>query len=99
MEEIKSLFLDLLLFGHTVRKEQLIIMLSLLYDKSFDVDYSSIELNGNVLFTEKSVINFFSAKKQLENGEDITDIDLFIDLYRALLIKNECYELLSYLKL
>ena len=99
MEKTKSLFLDLLLFGHTVRKEELITMLSLLYDKSVYEEYDNVRLNGNVLFTKKSVFYFFAAKKQLENNEEITDIDLFIDLYRALLIKNECYELLSYLKL
>ena len=99
MEEIKVLFWDLILLGHIINDIQLTIMLSLLYDKSFDTDYSSVELNDNTLFVQKSVPYFFLAKKQLDNNEDITQIDLFIDLYKQLLLKDERYELLAYLKL
>lgn len=100
MEEIKVLFWDLILLGHVINDMQLTTMLSLLHDKSFeDTDYSSVELNDNTLFVQKSVPYFFLAKKQLDNNEDITQIDLFIDLYKQLLLKDEHYELLAYLKL
>ena len=99
MEEIKVLFWDLILLGHIINDIQLTVMLSLLHEKSFDTDYSSVELNVNTLFVQKSVPYFFSAKKQLDNNEDITEIDLFIELYKQLLLKDERYELLAYLKL
>ena len=99
MEEIKVLFWDLILLGHIINDIQLTVMLSLLHEKSFDTDYSSVELNDNTLFVQKSVPYFFSAKKQLDNNEDITEIDLFIELYKQLLLKDERYELLAYLKL
>lgn len=93
MIKTQQLFLDLLLFGHTIEEQQLIIMLSLLYDKSFDIDYSSIELNGNTLFVEKSVSYFLKAK------EDIEEMDKFIEYYKELLLKDENYELMQYLNL
>lgn len=99
MEEIKELFTDLLIFGHTTSEPQLIIMLSLLYDKTFDSDYSSIELNGNTLFVEKCLVLFLAAKKELKNNQQITQIDHFIELYRQLLLKSELYELLNLLRL
>lgn len=100
MEEIKVLFWDIIMLGHVINDIQLTIMLSLLYDKSFDdTDYSSVELNGNTLFVQKSVPIFFLAKKQLDNDEDVTQIDLFIELYKQELLKNERYELLLFLKL
>ena len=93
MTNIKNLFYDLLLCGHTIQEPQLIIMLSLSYDKSFDEQYDTVELNGCSLFVEKSVSYFFAAKK------DILEIDNFIDYYKELLLKDENYELISYLKL
>ena len=93
MIKIKNLFYDLLLFGHTVQEPQLIIMLSLLYDKSFDEQYGTVELNGCSLFVEKSVSYFLAAKK------DILEIDNFIEYYKQLLLKDENYELITYLKL
>ena len=93
MENIKQLFLDLLLFGHTINEQQLIIMLSLLYDKSFNDSYYNVRLNGCSLFVEKSVLFFISAKNNADK------IDDFIDYYKELLIKDENYELLTYLKL
>ena len=93
MTNIKNLFHDLLLFGHTVQEPQLIIMLSLLYDKSFDEQYDMVELNGCSLFVEKSISYFLAAKK------DILEIDNFIEYYKELLLKEENYELISYLEL
>lgn len=93
MTETQQLLLDLLLFGHTIEEQHLIIMLSLLYDKSFDVDYSSIELNGNTLFVEKSISYFLEAKK------DIEEMDKFIEYYKELLLKDDNYELVQYLNL
>lgn len=93
MTETRQLLLDLLLFGHIIEEQHLIIMLSLLYDKSFDIDYSSIELNGNTLFIEKSVPYFLAAKK------DIEEMDKFIEYYKQLLLKDENYELVQYLSL
>jgi hypothetical protein len=99
MQEIKELFTDLLIFGHTTSKPQLITMISLLYDKTFEADYSNVKLNGNSIFVERCLSYFLAAKKQLERNEEITEIDHFIDHYRALLLKNELYELLSLLRL
>lgn len=99
MDEIKSLFGDLLIFGHTINQIQLTIMLSLLFDKSFGENYDNIEINGNVLFVEKSSFYFLGAKKQLKNNEEITQIDNFIEHYKQLLIKDEQYGLLAFLKL
>jgi hypothetical protein len=99
MGEIKKLFTDLLIFGHTISKPQLIVMISLLYDKTFDSDYNCIELNGNTLFVEKCLLYFLAAKKELESNQEITEIDNFIDDYRALLIESEMYELLNLLKI
>ena len=65
MTNIKNLFHDLLLFGHTVPESQLIIMLSLLYDKSFVERYDTVELNGCSLFVEKSVSYFLAAKTEI----------------------------------
>ena len=65
MEEIKNIFIDLIVFGHTTSEPQLIIMLSLLYDKTFDSDYSSIELNGNTLFVDKCLPYFSLAAKRV----------------------------------
>ena len=93
MEDIGKLFMDIIIFSHTINEQQLIIMLSLLYDKSFDNSYDNVRLNGCSLFVEKSVLFFISAKK------DINQIDNFIDYYKELLIKDENYELLTYLKL
>ena len=93
MKEIKNLFYDLLLFGHTISEDKLIVMLSLLYDKSFDEEYDMVELNGCSLFVEKSVSYFLAAKK------DITQMDKFIEYYKELLLKDENYELVQYLSL
>lgn len=93
MEDIRKLFMDIVIFGHTINEQQLIIMLSLLYDKSFDDNYDNVRLNGCSLFVEKSVFFFISAKK------DLKKIDDFTDYYKKLLIKDENYELLNYLKL
>jgi hypothetical protein len=97
--EIKELFFDIILFGHTTSEPQLITMISLLYDKTFSEDYSSIELNGNTLFVEKCLPYFSLATKEFKNNEEILSIDHFIELYKQLLLKNEFYELLSLLKL
>ena len=93
MEDIRKLFMDIIIFGHTIKEQQLIIILSLLYDKSFNDSYDNVRLNGCSLFVEKSVLFFISAKK------DLKEIDDFIDYYKELLIKYENYELLTYLKL
>ena len=93
MTQIKNLFYDLLLFGHTISEDKLTVMLSLLYDKSFDEDYDMVELNGCSLFVKKSVSYFLAAKK------DIDEMDKFIEYYKELLLKDENYELVQYLSL
>ena len=87
--DIKNLLFDLLLFGHEIEEKELIAMLGILYSKSFD-DYSELEVG---LFVEKSVSYFVSAKK------DILEMDKFIEYYKQLLLKDENYELITYLKL
>ena len=89
MTNIKNLLFDLLLFGHEIEEKELIAMLGILYSKSFD-DYSELEVG---LFVEKSVFYFVLAKK------DIDQIDKFIEYYKQLLLKDENYELITYLKL
>ena len=89
MTNIKNLLFDLLLFGHEIEEKELISMLGILYSKSFD-DYSELEVG---LFVEKSVFYFLSAKK------DILEMDKFIEYYKQLLLKDENYELITYLKL
>jgi len=98
-EAVEELFFNLLLTGHVVKEETLIKMLSLLYDMTFNEEYDNVELNGNTLFVEKCLPFFISARKELNDDEEIVSIDLFIDEYRRLLIKDEQYELLEILDL
>lgn len=99
MEEIKKLLSDLILFGYIIDEIQLIVMVSLLYDKTFSESYDCIELNGNTLFTEKCLPYFLAAKKQFKKNENLTEIDNFIDHYKQLILKDEQYELINFLKL
>lgn len=95
MEEVKELIFDLLLFGHTVNEEELISMLGILNSKTFE-DSSDV---SNALFVEKCLPFFLLARQELDNDEEIVSIDLFIDEYKKLLIKDEQYNLLKFLSL
>jgi hypothetical protein len=95
MEEVKELIFDLLLFGHTVNEEELISMLGILNSKTFE-DSSDV---SNALFVEKCLPFFVSARKELDNDEEIVSIDLSIDEYKRLLVKDEQYNLISILNL
>ena len=94
MEEVKELIFDLLLFGHTVNEEELISMLGILHTKTFE---DSREVSCS-LFVEKCLPFFVLARKEESTGE-IESIDLFIDEYKRLLIKDEQYELINTLDL
>ena len=95
MEEVKELIFDLLLFGHTVNEEELISMLGILNSKTFE-DSSDV---SNALFVEKCLPFFALAREEDRKGQSIESIDLFIDEYKRLLIKDEQYELINTLDL
>jgi hypothetical protein len=94
MEEIQELFFDIILFGHTIKEEELISMLGILHTKTFE---DSCEVSCS-LFVEKCLPFFVLARKEESTGE-IESIDLFIDEYKRLLIKDEQYNLLKFLNL
>lgn len=98
-EDINELFFSIVLTGHLVKKKTLIKLLTLLYDVTFEEDYGVTEVNGNTIFTNKCLPFFALARKELDNNEDIVSIDLFIDEYKRLLIKDEQYNLLKILNL
>ena len=52
-EDINELFFSIVLTGHLVKKKTLIKLLTLLYDVTFEEDYSVTEVNGNTIFTLK----------------------------------------------
>ena len=94
LEEIKELMLDLLLFGHVIKNEELISMLGILHTKTFE---DSCEVSCS-LFVEKCLPFFVLARKEESTGE-IESIDMFIDEYKRLLIKDEQYETINKLSL
>ena len=98
-EDINELFFSIVLTGHLVKKKTLIKLLTLLYDVTFEEDYSVTEVNGNTIFTNKCLPFFALARKESDNNEDIVSIDLFIDEYKRLLLKDEQYNLISILNL
>ena len=98
-EDINELFFSIVLTGHLVKKKTLIKLLTLLYDVTFEEDYSVTEVNGNTIFTNKCLPFFVLARKESDNNEDIVSIDLFIDEYKRLLLKDEQYNLISILNL
>lgn len=94
IDEIQELFFDLLLFGHVIKNEELISMLGILHTKTFE---DGCEVSCS-LFVEKCLPFFVLARKEESTGE-IESIDLFIDEYKRLLIKDEQYNLLKFLSL
>lgn len=94
LDEIQELFFDIILFGHVIKNEELISMLGILHARTFE---DSCEVSCS-LFVEKCLPFFVLARKEESTGE-IESIDLFIDEYKYLLLKNEKYELLEILKL
>ena len=95
LDEIKELFFDIILFGHVIKNEELISMLGILHARTFE---DSCEVSCS-LFVEKCLPFFALARKESENNEEIVSIDLFIDEYKYLLIKDEQYNLLKILSL
>ena len=94
LDEIKELFFDIILFGHVIKNEELISMLGILHARTFE---DSCEVSCS-LFVEKCLPFFVLARKEESTGE-IESIDLFIDEYKRLLIKDEQYNLISTLNL
>ena len=94
LDEIKELFFDIILFGHVIKNEELISMLGILHARTFE---DSCEVSCS-LFVEKCLPFFVLARKEESTGE-IVSIDLFIDEYKRLLIKDEQYELINTLAL
>ena len=94
MESLQELFMDLVIFGHSIKEEELISMLGILYTKTFE---DSCEVSCS-LFVEKCLPFFVLAREEIETGE-IESIDLFIDEYKRLLLKDEQYNLISKLSL
>lgn len=93
-ESLQELFMELVIFGHVIKNEELISMLGILHARTFE---DSCEVSCS-LFVEKCLPFFVLARKEESTGE-IESIDLFIDEYKYLLLKNEKYELLEILKL
>ena len=98
-EDINELFFSIVLTGHLVKKKTLIKLLTLLYDVTFEEDYSVTEVNGNTIFTNKCLPFFALAREEDRKGQPIESVDLFIDEYKRLLIKDEQYELINTLDL
>ena len=98
-EDINELFFSIVLTGHLVKKRTLIKLLTLLYDVTFEEDYGTTEVNGNTIFTNKCLPFFVLAREEDRKGQSIESIDLFIDEYKKLLIKDEQYNLLKFLSL
>ena len=96
LDEIKELFFDIILFGHVIKNEELISMLGILHARTFE---DSCEVSCS-LFVEKCLPFFVLARKEeADNNEDIESIDLFIEEYKHLLLKDEKYELITILHL
>lgn len=95
LDEIQDLFFDLLLFGHVIKEEELISMLGILHTKTFE---DSCEVSCS-LFVEKCLPFFILACEEEKLKGEIESIDLFIDEYKHLLVKDEQYNLLKILNL
>ena len=93
-ESLQELFMELVIFGHVIKNEELISMLGILHARTFE---DSCEVSCS-LFVEKCLPFFVLARKEESTGE-IESIDLFIDEYKRLLIKDEQYELINTLTL
>ena len=93
-ESLQELFMELVIFGHVIKEQELISMLGILHARTFE---DSCEVSCS-LFVEKCLPFFVLARKEESTGE-IESIDLFIDEYKLLLIKDEQYELINTLDL
>lgn len=93
-ESLQELFMELVIFGHVIKNEELISMLGILHARTFE---DNCEVSCS-LFVEKCLPFFVLARKEESTGE-IESIDLFIDEYKRLLIKDEQYELINTLDL
>ena len=94
-ESLQELFMELVIFGHVIKEQELISMLGILHARTFE---DSCEVSCS-LFVEKCLPFFVLAQKEFDNDEEIVSIDLFIDEYKRLLIKDEQYELINTLDL
>ena len=94
-ESLQELFMELVIFGHVIKNEELISMLGILHARTFE-DSSDV---SNTLFVEKCLPFFALAREEDRKGQSIESIDLFIDEYKRLLIKDEQYELINTLDL
>ena len=92
MDSLQELFMELVIFGHVIKEQELISMLGILYARTFE---DSCEVSCS-LFVEKCLPFFALAR---EEKDEIVSIDLFIDEYKRLLIKDEQYNLLKFLSL
>ena len=92
MDSLQELFFDIILFGHVIKEEELISMLGILHARTFE---DSCEVSCS-LFVEKCLPFFALAR---EEKDEIVSIDLFIDEYKRLLLKDEQYELINTLAL
>ena len=94
-ESLQELFMELVIFGHVIKEQELISMLGILYARTFE---DSCEVSCS-LFVEKCLPFFTLAREEDRKGQPIESIDLFIDEYKKLLIKDEQYNLLKFLSL
>ena len=93
-ESLQELFMELVIFGHVIKEQELISMLGILHARTFE---DSCEVSCS-LFVEKCLPFFVLARKEESTGE-IESIDLFIEEYKHLLLKDEKYELINTLDL
>ncbi len=90
MEQTKDLFFFLLLAGQEIPSKTLLTMLAELSDLSGlsnENDFKTADISFTRIFVEK-------ASKSIER-----DYDEFIEYYKSCLMKNENYELITYLEL
>jgi len=91
MDEIKEVFMFLLIGGNQIEEEQLIHMFTILADLSEisnPEDFEDVGISATTIFVEKS-LNLFKSELY----------DDFIEIYKQELVKLENYELITYLDL
>lgn len=95
MEKIKEILHFLLVGGNSIPEEHLLMIFTELADLSVlsgENDFDEVGVNFTTMFAENSLKLFLDA-------ETDEDYDCWIEYYKELLLKNENYELLTFLDL
>lgn len=91
IEQVRDVFMMLLIGGNQIKEEQLLTMLAELCDLSGlsdDNDFENVGVNYTTMFVEKSF------KMIMEE-----EYDMFINYFKGELIKMDNFELVIYLSL